>query len=172
MGSGRGAPAKGWGGDTARRRFIGGGRGSFVARPPSFRHAVVTEVAPAPFRGERFSRKVRREALQPEKLEERLPRPALAVDEQIFEGDCMYERVALREAECPREARPCGRPVTIITGGRSSTATAAAIRRTHAQMRRILTINDVQRVATSCVDRVKLLCRGFHDNAGGRQSQK
>ena len=39
----------------------------FVA--PSFRHAVVTEVAPAPFRGERFSRKVRREALQPKKLE-------------------------------------------------------------------------------------------------------
>ena len=64
-----------------------------------FRHAVVTEVAPAPFRGERFSGKVRREALQPKELEERLPRPALAVDEQIFEGDCMYERVALREAE-------------------------------------------------------------------------
>jgi hypothetical protein len=71
-----------------------------------FRHAVVTEVAPAPFRGEGFSGKVRRKALQPEKLEERLPRPALAVDEQILKGDCMYERVALREAECPSEARP------------------------------------------------------------------
>jgi hypothetical protein len=44
-----------------------------------FRHAVVTEVAPAPFRGERFSAKIRREALEAEKLEERLPRPALAV---------------------------------------------------------------------------------------------
>ena len=71
-----------------------------------FRHAVVTEVAPAPFRGERFSRKVRREALQPKKLEERLPRPALAVDEQIFERDRVHARVALREAELPREARP------------------------------------------------------------------
>ena len=71
-----------------------------------FRHAVVTEVAPAPFRGERSSRKVWREALQPEKLEERLPRPALAVDEQILERDRVDERVALREAECPREARP------------------------------------------------------------------
>ena len=73
---------------------------------PSFRHAVVTEVAPPPFRGERFSRKVRRKALQPKELEESLPRPALAVDKEILEGDCMYERVALREAECPREARP------------------------------------------------------------------
>ena len=71
-----------------------------------FRHAVVTEVAPAPFRGERSSRKVRRKALQPEKLEERLPRPALAVDKQIFEGHRMYARVALREAELPREAVP------------------------------------------------------------------
>ena len=79
---------------------------SLIAWPLSFRHAVVTEVAPAPFRGERFSRKVRREALQPKKLEERLPRPALAVDEQILERDRVDERVALREAECPREARP------------------------------------------------------------------
>ena len=71
-----------------------------------FRHAVVTEVAPAPLRGERFSRKVRRKALEPEKLEERLPRPALAVDKQIFERDRVHARVALREAECPREARP------------------------------------------------------------------
>ena len=122
---------------------------------------MVAEVAPAPFRGERFSRKVRREALEPEKLEERLPRPALAVDKEILERDRMDEGVALRDAELPREAvPPCGRPVTIITGGRSSSATAAAIRRTHAQMRRILTINDVQRVATSCVDRVKLLMQG------------
>ena len=110
---------------------------------------MVAEVAPAPFRGERFSRKVRREALQPEKLEERLPRPALAVDKEILEGDCMYERVALREAECPP---PCGRPVTIITGGPaaparsdvSSALTAAALRSTaHARRRRIRTINDV-----------------------------
>ena len=79
---------------------------SFVARSPVFRHAVVTEVAPAPFRGERFSRKVRREALEPEKLEERLPRPALAVDEQILEGHSMDARVAPREAELPREAVP------------------------------------------------------------------
>ena len=71
-----------------------------------FRHAVVTEVAPAPFRGERFSRKVRRKALEPKKLEERLPRPALAVDKEILEGDCMYARVALRDAELPREAVP------------------------------------------------------------------
>ena len=71
-----------------------------------FRHAVVTEVAPAPFRGERSSGKVRREALQPEKLEERLPRPALAVDEQIFERDRVHARVALRQAELPREAVP------------------------------------------------------------------
>ena len=71
-----------------------------------FCHAVVTEVAPAPFRGERSSRKVRRKALQPEKLEERLPRPALAVDKEILEGDCMYARVALRDAELPREAVP------------------------------------------------------------------
>ena len=91
-----------------------------------FRHAVVTEVAPAPFRGERSSRKVRREALQPKKLEERLPRPALAVDKEILEGDCMYARVALRDAELPREAVPHpSRPVTIITGGGSSSATAA-----------------------------------------------
>ena len=62
---------------------------------------MVAEVAPAPFRGERFSAKIRREALQPKKLEECLPRPALAVDKEILEGDCMYERVALREAECP-----------------------------------------------------------------------
>ena len=67
---------------------------------------MVTEVAPAPFRGERSSRKVRREALQPKKLEERLPRPALAVDKDILEGDCMYARVALRDAELPREAVP------------------------------------------------------------------
>ena len=77
-----------------------------VARPPVFRHAVVTEVAPASFRGERSSRKVRRKALQPKELEERLPRPALAVDEQILEGHRVYERVALRDAELPREAIP------------------------------------------------------------------
>ena len=67
---------------------------------------MVTEVAPALFRGERFSGKVRREALQPKKLEERLPRPALAVDKEILERDRMDEGVALRDAELPREAIP------------------------------------------------------------------
>ena len=71
-----------------------------------FRHTVVTEVAPPPFRGERSSRKVWREALEAEKLEERLPRPALAVDKQVFERDRVHARVALRDAELPREAIP------------------------------------------------------------------
>ena len=61
---------------------------------------------------------------------------------------------------------PCGRPVTIITGGParsdvsndfSSALAAVAIRRTaHAKRRRILTITDVQRLATFCVESLEL----------------
>ena len=85
-------------------------------------HAVVTEVAPAPFRGERPSRKVRREALEPEKLEERLPRPALAVHKEILERDRVHARVALRDAELPAAVREAGddyyrRPLVECHGG-------------------------------------------------------